>query len=189
MTLLRITEVGGFGRATQHGTCFDLEGPHAHLRIEACAPQVVRVRIARHGAVRDASQSFAVVDRHPASPHVHGDAADHRTDVTLEGLRIAIEHDPLRITVCDAEGRMLSMDHPLRGTVVHGEGHVEAHVKLEIGERVFGLGEQNGPHDHRGPRFQGSSHVLWNTDHFAHDSGSDPVYAGVPLLLFLRDGR
>jgi alpha-glucosidase len=189
MTPLRITEVGEFGRATQHGTSFDLDGPHAQLRIEACAPQVVRIRIARHGAPRDIGQSFAVVDRHPASPHVHGNAEDHRTEVNLEGLSVTVEHEPLRITVRDADGRALTVDHPERGTVVHGEGHMEAHLKLEIGERVFGLGEQNGPHDHRGPRFQGSSHVLWNTDHFAHDSGSDPVYAGVPLLLFLRDGR
>lgn len=62
-------------------------------------------------------------------------------------------------------------------------------LPLNSGERVFGLGETAGPHDKRGPRFQGSSHVLWNSDHFAWDPGTDPLYASVPFLLFLREGE
>src|SRR5690606_2881914 len=95
---------------------------------------------------------------------------------------------PFRVVVRDAEGRELVADDQLRGTVLIGDG-VECFWRLEAGERVFGLGEKNGRHDHRGRMFQGTSRVLWNVDHFGHDAGSDPVYASVPLLLFLRDGR
>lgn len=59
-------------------------------------------------------------------------------------------------------------------------------VKKRLGarEHVFGLGTRAYPPDRRRGRF-----VLWNNDLYAYQLGMDPLYASIPLLVFIEGGR
>lgn len=180
--------VGGLAKARHHGAGWDLDGPEATVRVEFCSPHVVRVRCAQHGHGFAPEAGFATASRRFEAPHCETEILEDRLIARTPGLEVVVEHDPFRLTVKDAEGRDLIADDGSRGTVLYA-GRMQCSMHLWVGERVYGFGERNGPMDHRGPRFQGRSLVCWNVDNYGHDQGLDPLYASVPFLLFLREGR
>jgi alpha-glucosidase len=61
--------------------------------------------------------------------------------------------------------------------------------RLRDDERIFGLGEKNGRLDKRGWRLGGYNYAMWNTDTYAYDLHTDPIYASVPFYMVVRKGR
>ncbi|MEM1837558.1 MAG: glycoside hydrolase family 31 protein, partial [Pyrobaculum sp.] len=61
---------------------------------------------------------------------------------------------------------------------------VAVRKRLGAREHVFGLGTRAYPPDRRRGRF-----VLWNNDVYAYQLGIDPLYASIPILVFIERGR
>ena len=60
---------------------------------------------------------------------------------------------------------------------------VTAYKKLQEGERFIGLGEKTGPLDRKGSGYQN-----WNTDAYAYNSGTDPLYCSMPFYIGIHHG-
>ena len=92
-------------------------------------------------------------------------------------LIVHISKTPTRITFLTKDGKEISSDDTGLGTSIQGE-QITLYRKLQDGERFIGLGEKTGSLDRRGAGYEN-----WNTDHFAYDVNTDPIYASIPFFI------
>lgn len=181
------TRVGAMPAPERDGAALVFRSDQGAVSVTALAPDVVRVRFApAPGFGRD--HSYAVTSPGWEEPDVTVDAGDGRTVLKTAELVVTIRHDPFRIAFADAEGRSLDEDDELRGTAYVGEA-VKVWKRLRDDEHVYGFGEKTGRLDKRGWKLGGISTTMWNSDTFAYDASTDPLYASVPFFLVLREGR
>ncbi len=92
-----------------------------------------------------------------------------------------IQKKPFRITYENAKGQPFMKDH-------FGAGHLGAKIchitKRYKGTAYYGLGERADGINRAGKRY-----VLWNTDHYGYNSGTDPLYQSYPFYIGLRNGK
>ena len=77
----------------------------------------------------------------------------------------------------DHDGRVVFADAPGGGVELRGEAFSLRKILAEDA-RCFGLGDKTGPLDRSGQAFQ-----LWNTDAYAFQESTDPLYKAVPFVL------
>ena len=61
--------------------------------------------------------------------------------------------------------------------------------RLRDDEQVYGFGEKTGRLNKRGRQLGGYSYTMWNSDTFAYEADTDPIYVSIPFYLVLRGGR
>ncbi|MGB9704973.1 MAG: alpha-glucosidase MalA [Pyrobaculum sp.] len=81
----------------------------------------------------------------------------------------------LRASCCGVETELV---------VEQSRGGVAIRKRLGAREHVFGLGTRAYPPDRRRGRF-----VLFNNDLYGYQLGMDPLYASIPLLVFVEGGK
>jgi alpha-glucosidase len=150
-------------------------------------PDIFRVRFApRQELGRD--HSYSVVPRVQSDPDaVIRVERDHST-ITTSALRMTIRHDPFRIAIADSSGNSLDEDDPQNGIAFSGST-VRVWKRLRDDEQVYGLGSKTGDMNKRGRKLGGYSYTMWNSDTYAYNLGTDPIYVSVPFFLVLRAGR
>jgi alpha-glucosidase len=94
--------------------------------------------------------------------------------------QLSITRTPVRFSFQTLEGRIINEDDAL-GTSWIGE-QVTTYKKLQPEERFIGLGEKTGPLDRKGAAYQN-----WNTDAYAYNKGSDPLYSSMPFYIGLHN--
>lgn len=108
---------------------------------------------------------------------------DAQIELATGVLSLIVEKKPLRLTLKDAEGRVVLTDE--RGAGYHPvSGHIIWHASMDRGSAFYGLGEKASALNHAGRFFE-----LWNTDQIGYERGTDPIYMGIPFLMALADGR
>src|SRR6266852_3497698 len=169
----------------RQGNALRFENARAVAVVTALAPEVIRVRISQRPEGRD--HSYAVIHRDlgDAGADVSIDAA--RSAISTSALRVAIQHAPFRIAFSTRGVQSLDEDDSQRGTVFSGAA-VRVAKRLRDDEHVYALGEKNGPLDKRGWKLGGYSLTMWNSDTFAYDSSTDPIYVSVPFYIVVRKG-
>jgi len=155
--------------------------------VGAVGPSVLRVRFApRPTFGRD--HSYAVVSRDLGDAQARVAIGATESLVETPALRVTVRHAPFGLTITTPDGRVLDQDDALLGTAAAGS-RVRVWKLLRPDEHVYGLGEKTGRLDKRGNNLGGTAAAMWNTDTFAYDAGTDPVYASVPFFMVLREGR
>ncbi|NUS39975.1 MAG: DUF4968 domain-containing protein [Lysobacter sp.] len=156
----------------------ELAAGAARVRVTVVADGVLRVRLAPDGHF-DPGPSWAVVPQAPPPPVrvVEEAGAVH---LAGGGLVAEIGRAPLRLRVRDDAGRDLAGDAAPMS--VDGT-RVRAHLLAPPDAHYYGLGDKPGPLDRRGRSF-----VNWNTDAYAWQGWSDPLYKSIPFFTVLRDG-
>ena len=152
-------------------------GP-ARLQVTMPFDGVLHVRLAPDGRF-DETPSWAVVGQgapadvavEPGSITVRDAALVATLDKSVGALRIG-----------DGQGRVL-LDEPMTGGPGWDGDAVRAWKRLSPTAHVYGLGDKAGPMDRRGRSF-----VNWNTDAYAWNAASDPLYKSIPFFLVLDDG-
>jgi alpha-glucosidase len=157
------------------------------VAVIALSPEIVRIRYTPAGHFgRD--HSWAVVQRDFGNAKVDIHSDEKQIELVTSSLRVHIERAPLRIETFDVEGRSLDADDAEQG-LSHAGASVRVAKRLRDDEHVYGLGEKTGRLDKRGWSLGGYHYTMWNTDTFAYDPSTDPLYVSVPFYLVLRDGR
>jgi alpha-glucosidase len=117
-------------------------------------------------------------------------------DTPNTGFRCRIDLSPLRVSLEDAEGRMLAEDDPVRGMGVGSHGPNQSLVgppmrlykRRRPSERYYACGQRTGRLD-KTNTFQ----IFWNIDPpLGHGPDSNNMYVSIPLLLSVdaeRDGQ
>ena len=167
----------------------ELAAGEARLRIGACADGVLRVRLAPDGRFAT-GPSWAVVAPDAPRPAVRVRDEGDRVVVETAAIRATVWKRPFALLVQDAAGHPLfdqaAAPSPQAGDVPApgwDGGRVRAWMRLDPGDHVYGLGDKPGPLDRRGRSF-----VNWNTDAYAWQGWSDPLYKSIPFFTVLRDG-
>ena len=163
-----------------HGMRFFSE--QAVLEVECWSQHVMRIRAQKAGRDFD-PLSYAVVAEPESGTQT--DILDEAGYVVMDtgALQLRIQKDKMRLAFYDAQGRLLNEDEP--GFGISWIGHEVTNYKvLQKGERFIGMGEKSGDLDRRG-----KAYVHWNTDAFAYDNETDPLYTTTPFYIGVLDGR
>ena len=99
---------------------------------------------------------------------------------STSALRVSISPD-LRLTVTDLAGNLLQQD--AAPPAWDGTGFSVSKQK-SAADHFFGLGDKPGPLDRAGQSF-----VMWNTDAFAWQESTDPIYKSIPFFVDFHAGR
>ncbi|AZO96419.1 glycoside hydrolase family 31 protein [Halocella sp. SP3-1] len=119
-----------------------------------------------------------------------------------EQLKVVI-HDQFKVDIYNKDDKIISKDYrgerkPFirrgKGDIIAEEGHqiIKGNIKNRIevlkemtGEEYFyGLGEQTGPLNKKGYRYQ-----MWNTDDPSpHVESFESLYKSIPFVIILKDG-
>ncbi len=148
----------------------------ATLQVVALRDDILRVRMWKGDNVpEDASWAVLPASRTSSAPvtaEAHGFAT--------KALRVSVD-EQLRLTVTDLQGNVLQSDV----APVQWEGNRFLVSKARTSDdHFFGLGDKPGPLDRSGEVF-----TMWNTDSFAYQESTDPIYKSIPFFLDVNRGR
>jgi alpha-glucosidase len=157
------------------------------LAVTALSAGVVRVHFTKAKSFgRD--HSYSVINRDFGDMKAKVKIGSDSTILQTAALMVLIQHNPLRISFANMAGESLDADDPGSGISLAGDAFRVA-KRLRDDEHVYGFGEKAGQLDKRGWKLGGYSLVMWNSDTYAHDSSTDPMYVSVPFFLVMRHGQ
>ena len=150
------------------------------MRITALRDDVLRIRAGRKGALPEDASWAVLPEARSASVAVTQD-----TDAALAGfhtgtLRVSISRTTGLLTLSDLSGKLLQQDaEPMQ---FEGD-RLHLAKTMPSDEHYFGLGDKTGAFDRRGQAFR-----LWNTDAYAWQESTDPLYKSIPFYMSYRAG-
>jgi alpha-glucosidase len=144
------------------------------FRIRFYSPFIVQITISREDTFDDFSYAVEAIPG-PADFSI----SEEPESITLKtsSLAVSILRSPVSFVFKDGNGTVLNEDDPALGTSWIGE-QLTTYKKFQEGERFVGLGEKTGPLDRKGAGYQN-----WNTDAYAYNSSSDPLYSSMPFYM------
>jgi alpha-glucosidase len=172
---------------TREGNALVFRNGEQVVSVTAIRPSVVRVRFAPKAAFgRD--HSYAISTRDFGDPAARFEIGADRSTIMTPALRVTIRHAPFLVAFATPSGEPIDEDDPVMGTGVAGT-RTRVWKRLRPDDHVYGLGEKNGRLDKRGWALGGAAVAMWNSDTFAYDASTDPLYASIPFLMVMRNGR
>ena len=143
------------------------------LRVAALTDEIIRVRIAREGALPE-DASWAVL---PDMRARHAAVTPIDNGFATRALRVTVDPGTLKINVTDPNGKPIVTD---ADEPVSFDGRAFTLRKaLHLGEHIYGLGDKTGGTLDR----RSKTYVDWNTDAYGFDSSSDPIYKSIPFFI------
>jgi alpha-glucosidase len=181
------TSLGDMPAPRREGSTLTFQNTQGIVSVGAVAPDIVRVRFSPTRTFgRD--HSYAVVNRDLGDPRSAVRAGARESQIVTPALTVTVRHRPFRVSVADAAGNDLDADDAERGIAFSG-GAVRVWKRLRDDEQIYGLGEKTGRLNKRGRQLGGYSYTMWNSDTFAYESDTDPIYVSIPFYIVLRNGR
>lgn len=146
------------------------------MEVTALRDDVLRVRVWPEGHEPE-NVSWAVLptalhSTAAVTPEAHGFAT---------GKLHVVVGPSLALTVSDLGGHVLQQDAE---RIVRRGKDFRVFKQSTEDDHFFGLGDKPGPLDRVGEAF-----TMWNTDHFAWQESTDPIYKSIPFFLQMRAGR
>ncbi len=179
--------LGSFSPPTRDGRALLFRNEQGVIAVSVLAPEVVRVRFSPTPSFgRD--HSYAVVTRDLGDPGASFETTVDKSVITTRALRVTVTHAPFQVAFASASGESLDEDDPDLGTAVAGS-RFKVWKRLRGDEHVYGFGEKTGRLDKRGWQLGGYTYTMWNSDTYAYDASTDPIYVSVPFYMVLRRGR
>jgi alpha-glucosidase len=148
---------------------------------------VVRVRLVK-GNNFGRDHSYAVLSSNLGPVQPTAEIGTETTTLKTATLTVTVQHHPIRLRFTNRSGETLDSDNEEPALTFSGPGFRIA-KQLPDDEHIYGLGEKSGRLDKRGWLLGGYNYVMWNTDTYAWDSSTDPLYVTVPFYLATRHGK
>ena len=150
------------------------------MQITALRDDVLRVRAGRDGKLPEDASWAVLPEARSAVVSVAQDSGAAVVGFHTKVLRVEVGRATGLLTVRDLAGSIVQQDEePLR---FDGEC-VDIAKAMPLDEHYFGLGDKTGGFDRRGSAFR-----LWNTDAYAWQESTDPLYKSIPFYLSYRAG-
>ena len=149
------------------------------LRITALQQDVLRIRAGQGSLPEDAS--WAVLpEARTASVSVQPDSTADSIGFRTATLRVAIDRATGLLSLYDLNGNLLENDaEPMQ----FDASGFRITRSIPSDEHYFGLGDKTGSFDRLGASFR-----MWNTDAYAWQESTDPLYKSIPFYLTYRAG-
>lgn len=142
---------------------------------------VVRIQVGKEDQILD-TPSYTVDSAATEKTQWSLRDEDQQLILTLPEGYVIVKKFPVRLQFLDMRGNELDADDASFGHSWDGK-EVRVFRKLNEDAKFFGLGEKTGALDKRGKHW-----TMWNTDFYAYDNSSDPLYLCIPFLIGLHDG-
>jgi alpha-glucosidase len=181
------SSIGAMPAPRRDGQSLVFRNSQGVVAVSAVAPGIIRVRFAP-GPKLGRDHSYAVIASLKDDPSAKFEIGRGRSRIAAGGLTVSLNHSPFRLSFADANGNSLDEDDPEKGIAFSGNT-VRVWKRLRDDEQVYGLGEKTGRLNKRGRQLGGYNYTMWNSDTFAYESDTDPIYVSVPFFMVLRQGR
>jgi alpha-glucosidase len=172
--------VGNVQRADKLPDGIELTAGKVKVRVTVFRDRVFRVRVAPNGAFPK-DFSWAVIEA-PQPPAVKIDESKDTVNVAAGDTVARIHKSPLLIDFSNAKGDVLVADNPDL-PMGWADGQVCVWKRMPQDEGYYGLGDKAGPMNRRDRAF-----TMWNTDAYAWQESTDPLYKTIPFFMGLRKG-
>ena len=150
------------------------------MQITAMRDDVIRLRASRTGTLPEDASWAVLPEARAASVVVVQDRDEKSVGFHTASLRVRIDRANGLLTLLDASGKIIQQDaEPLQ---FEGDRFRIAKA-MPLDEHYFGLGDKTGAFDHRDEAFR-----MWNTDAYAWQESTDPLYKSIPFYLSYRAG-
>ena len=155
----------------------DIRSDRWLMRVTALADDILRVRAVMAADLPEDASWAVPEEMRGRSVNVSVKNEDGVVSFQTASLSVRIESSPLRLTVSDLAGHVISADAPTHAVTALDSGFTLRKV-LPQTEHFFGLGDKTGPLDRRGQAF-----TLWNTDAYHFQESTDPLYKSIPFFI------
>ena len=179
--------LGDMPRPTHSGNTVTFKNAQGVVAVTAVAPDIIRLRFAP-GPSLGRDHSYAIVGRDLGAPGATVEVRADRTILRTSRLVATMTHRPFRVSIADTAGTVIDADDAARG-IAFSDTTTRVWKTLADDDQVYGLGEKNGHLNKRGRQLGGYSLTMWNSDTYAYEADTDPIYASVPFYLVLNHGR
>jgi alpha-glucosidase len=159
------------------GNLIEIKTAEAQVRVLVFSDSIIQVRALALGRPFE-DFSYAVVEN-PQLIDYQLVESENQYEIITKKIRLIIQKNPLRFRFFSSEGVLLNEDEPSFGISWQGT-EVTNYKKLQSEERFIGLGAKNGSLDRRG-----NYYVHWNSDAFAYEVDTDPLYTTIPFFMGL----
>ena len=153
----------------------------AKVQITFFRPGIVRVRLAPTGAFPK-DFSWAVIEEAKAPAVTVKDSKD-RVELSDADVVVRVKKTPLLLSFEDNQGNTVLADEASLPMAWNGE-RVRVWKQMPLLENYYGLGDHAGSLNRRNRAF-----TLWNTDSYAFQESTDPIYKSIPFFIGLKDGK
>ncbi len=160
-------------------TCAD----GSQVRITVLAPDLIRVRAAFLGKLPGRDHSWAIEKTFWDTPHWELTEDSDAVRISTGELEVVAHRTPLLIESRDAKTHQAINADQQAMRFDPQSGAVAAAKKLGFDEHFYGLGEKASRLDKRRGEF-----VMWNSDTFGYQEGTDPVYQSIPFYIGWQHG-
>jgi alpha-glucosidase len=147
------------------------------MEVTALNEDVLRVRISPRDKPAEDASWVVPTELRARTLTIQPTQSAGATEFRTQHLNVRIESAPLRLTVTDSNGHLISADAPARAAEIAGETFTLRKLLPEA-EHYFGLGDKTGPLDRRGETF-----VNWNSDSYGFGESTDPIYKSIPFFV------
>jgi alpha-glucosidase len=179
--------LGDMPSPRREGATLVFQNGQGIVTVSAAAPDIVRVRF-KPGRALDREHSYAIVNRDLGDPAALVKSGSRESQIVTPALTVTVRHRPFRVSVADAAGHDLDADDVDRGMAFSGRA-VRVWKRLRDDEQVYGFGEKTGRLNKRGRQLGGYSYTMWNSDTYAYENDTDPIYVSIPFYMVMRNGR
>jgi alpha-glucosidase len=172
--------LGNVDRVQELKDGVELSAGKTRVRVTFFRGDIVRVRVAPNG-VFSKDYSWAIIQ--PAEPPAVKvrDSRD-QVRITSGDVVVVVKKSPLLVNFENAQGRTTLADEPSSPMAWNGP-RIEVWKKMPLLENYYGLGDKPGTLNRRNRAF-----TLWNTDSFAWQESTDPLYKTIPFFIGLNEG-
>ena len=153
----------------------------AKVQITFFRPGIARVRVAPTGTFQK-DFSWAIIEESKSPAVTVKDAKDH-VEVSDAEVVVKIKKSPLLIDFQDRAGNSVLADESSLPMAWNGE-RVRVWKQMPLLENYYGLGDHAGSLNRRNRAF-----TLWNTDSYAFQESTDPIYKAIPFFIGLKEGK
>ena len=179
--LRSIGPVASFAKSGSAVTLTCTDG--SQVRITVLAPDLIRVRAAFLGRLPERDHSWAIEKTSWEVPRWSLTEDPGALRVSTGEVEVVANRSPFRIEFRDLKTHQaINADQqPMRFDPQSGA--IAAAKKLGFDEHFYGLGEKAARLDKRRGEF-----VMWNSDTFGYQEGTDPVYQSIPFYIGWQHG-
>jgi len=171
--------LGNFKAMKKIPNGISIQTDFGNMKAVVYSANVIKIDITQHSSFDDFS--YAVVATPDASAKFSLKEEKEKITITTDSLQLIIAKNPVRISLYDLKGKLISGDDAAFGTSWIGD-EITTYKKLFADEKFIGLGEKTGDLDRRG-----NAYVNWNTDAFGYSDRTDPLYCTIPFYIGIHD--
>ncbi len=123
------------------------------------------------------NESFSVIKEADKNITINISEQSGSYEIYTGDLIMRIEKSPFQIRIYDKYQKLLMEDFQDMGFVADST-QMASYKTLTPGERIYGLGEKNGPLNRVGSQFR-----MWNSDKPCYTTSEDPLYKSIPFFM------